>query len=167
LFIVYTKILEPAIQIPMSTTNLRVIRRNHFLVRIRINLLVRIQLLLNTFLFIVIYQLLFMIGMNVSNQLLDFLIVNLFIRFRQFVHVLTHRLQAVDQQLDQIVRVQAQIRTLENFLNNFETHDVALGVCLNYDLVYYYLNHTNGILMDQRIRSTYVVDAKLVTRICV
>ena len=75
--------------------------------------------------------------MNVSNELLDLLIVYLFIRFRQFVHVLAHSFETVNQQLDQIVRVQAQIRTVKDFLNNFETHDVTLGICLNNDLVNY------------------------------
>jgi hypothetical protein len=40
---------------------------------------------------------------------------------------------------------------MKNLLDYFKTHDVAFGVRLNHDFVYYYLYHADSVLMDKRI----------------
>ena len=54
---------------------------------------------------------------------------------------------------------------MQNFLDDFQTHYVAFSVRLNHYFVYDDLNHTDSVLMDERIRTSGNVTAKLVSRI--
>ena len=92
-----------------------------------------------------------MIRMNMSHQLFYFLVVDFFVGFGQLVDVLAHGFEAIDKEFYQVVRIETQGWVVKNLLDYFKAHDLTLGACLNYDFVYDYLDHTDRILVDQRV----------------